>query len=299
MLKFTWRWRQNRTDARAAMGLLHYKADRINVIRALTAPLFFFYPFVLGFPIHPVLFFLVAFVTIGDMNYILHLHIHHPFTRSAAVNKVLDIALGLVTGMTSANWRIQHKYGHHAGHDDPYVKHDAWELRAYSPLGALSFSLRSIWPTYFEPLKEAFRKGFLGNETRPINYRSAFLEQLAQIGVVSCLFARQPLLVAGYVLPWYVLVYFISRYVDYLNHYGCSDGAYDFANNCLSKSFNTLTHNFGYHTAHHLHAAAHWSELPDLHSRIEASIPQARKKQFSWAFVLMPYHFWRWRRQEM
>jgi len=281
------------------MELLHHKADRINVIRALSAPLIFFYPFVFGFPIHPVLFFLVAFVAIGDMNYILHLHIHHPFTRSAAVNKVLDIALGLVTGMTSANWRIQHKYGHHGGRDDPYIKHDAWELRAYSPLGALSFSLRSLWPTYFEPLKESFRKGVLGNVTRPIDYRAAFFEQLAQICVVLCLLAWQPRLVVGYVLPWYVLVYFISRYVDYLNHYGCSDAAYDFANNSLSKSFNMLTHNFGYHTAHHLHATAHWSQLPDLHSRIEARIPEARKKPFSWAFVLMPYHFWRWRRHEM
>jgi fatty acid desaturase len=102
-----------------------------------------------------------------------------------------------------------------------------------------------------------------------------------------------------FLLPWYYAIYFISRYVDYLNHYGCDEHStdpYECANNSLSKLFNFVCHNFGYHTAHHLRPTAHWTELPSIHARIAHRIPQGQLKTFSWSCLLLPYHCLRaWR----
>jgi hypothetical protein len=54
----------------------------------------------------------------------------------------------------------------------------------------------------------------------PINYRWAFVEQSLLILFALSLLAWKPGLVLTFLLPWYALIAFISRYVDYLNHYG-------------------------------------------------------------------------------
>jgi fatty acid desaturase len=206
---------------------------------------------------------------------------------------VLDLSMGLTTGMTASNWRIQHRYGHRRGIDQPYRPDRAWETARYSALGALSFSIRSIWPTFWRPVAEAFRKGVLKDVKSPINYRWAFVEQSLLILFALSLLAWKPGLVLTFLLPWYALIAFISRYVDYLNHYGCdehSPNPYERANNSLSPVFNRVCNNFGYHTAHHLKPAAHWTELPEIHAKIVDRVPARLLKPFSWSCLLLPYH---------
>lgn len=271
-------------------------ADRVNVARALAAPLIFFSPFVIWFSIGTQLFiFALILAAICDANYILHLHIHRPFSGRKSFNLILDLCLGSVTGMTSANWRIQHFYGHHFGIDHAYRMKNARELLTYSARGAFSFSARSIWPTMVGPYVEAWRKGIWSNVNSPLNYRWAFSEQTLLIALLLSLLYINMRLSVLYVIPWYILNCFISRYIDYLNHYGCNeDGANIFAcaNNSLSGWFNATTHNFGYHTAHHLRPAAHWTDLPKIHLRIAGKIPPECLKPFSWSFLAFPYHFY-------
>ena len=79
--------------------------------------------------------------------------------------------------------------------------------------------------------------------------------------------------------------------MDYLNHYGCDESSknpFERANNSLAWWFNYKTHNFGYHTAHHMRPGAHWTELPDIHRTIADRIPERCLKPFSWSFLLMP-----------
>lgn len=276
------------------MTILNHKEDRINVIRSLSAPFMFLSPFYFGLQadLSSLLFVVGLFAVIGDSNYILHLHVHSPFCRNAALNKAIDLALGLASGMSASNWRIQHIYGHHRRKDAPYGEIHDWEREKYSLSGAMSFSLRSIWPTFAEPIREAFVRGVLAREKRPVDYRYAFFEQVLLIGVVGALTLVNAKLVLFYVLPLYIAAYFISRYVDYLNHYGCGRGRFDNSNNCLNKTFNWTTHNFGYHTAHHIYPNAHWTKLQKMHRRIEAEIPDRHKKEFSWSILLLPYHFY-------
>jgi fatty acid desaturase len=271
-----------------------HPADRVNAMRALLAPVILLSPFWYGFPDgYSWLAELVIFAVIGSTNYILHLHVHRPFSTKAWLNLLLDLSMGLTTGMMASNWRIQHRYGHHRGIDEPYRPSRDWETAKYSALGAISFSTRSIWPTFWRPFAESFRKGVLDDVRSPIRYRWAFIEQSLLLFFVLALFAAKPWLVLTFLLPWYALIYFISRYVDYLNHYGCdehSSDLYERANNSLNRAFNRLCNNFGYHTAHHLKPASHWTELPEIHAEIASRIPGHRLKPFSWSCLLLPYH---------
>lgn len=281
------------------MKFVCHPADRLNIFRALLAPVVVSSPFWYGFPPdQSIVVFLVIFLLAGETNYILHLHVHRPFATTPWLNLLLDLCMGFATGMTASNWRIQHRFGHHRGVDFPYRSHREWEVSRYSALGALSFSTHSIWPTFWQPIAEAFRKGVLANVARPLNYRWAFIEQCLLVALVSALAIWRPALVIFYLVPWYALIFFISRYVDYLNHYGCGDSGnrYECANNCVERLFNRQCHNFGYHTAHHLQPSAHWTELPAIHARIVSRIPPRLLKPFSWSCLLMPYHFMRsWR----
>jgi hypothetical protein len=59
--------------------LIAQPADRLNVARALTAPVILFSPFWYGFADGTLwIAALVIFAVIGDANYILHLHILDP-----------------------------------------------------------------------------------------------------------------------------------------------------------------------------------------------------------------------------
>jgi fatty acid desaturase len=276
-------------------GWIRHPADRLNVIRALIAPYLLFAPFVVHLTGgNEIIYFVVAFVLIGDSNYLLHLHIHRPFSKKPALNIVFDLSLGAVTGMTSSNWRIQHLHGHHRGFDLPY-RGGRTILQDYSAVRAVRFSATAIWETFASPIAESFRKGILADVRTPISYRWAFFEQLLLLAFVAGLTILQSRTVLTYLLPWYILTQFITRYVDYLNHYGCdeqSENPYRRANNSLSRWFNLTTHNFGYHTAHHIRPGAHWSELPAIHAGIADRIPERHLKPFSWSWVLMPYHFY-------
>jgi len=273
-----------------------HPADRLNAVRALIAPFVLFAPFVCDFGPYAWFYAAGIFLLIGKTNYLLHLHIHHPFSRNKALNLLFDLSMGIVTGMTSANWRIQHLYGHHRGIDQPYRGERAWQMERYSPLRALSFSIMTLWDTFSTPIVESYRKGILANVTAPINYRWAFCEHMLLIAFVATLALWRPWLVLTYLLPWYAVTQFITRYVDYLNHYGCDENGadpYAVANNSVSRVFNLMTHNFGYHTAHHMRPGAHWTTLPEIHAALAGKIPEQHLKQFSWSGILMPYHFMR------
>jgi fatty acid desaturase len=273
-----------------------HPADRWNAARALTAPFILFAPFAVTlFAGHEILYAIAAFLLIGKTNYLLHLHIHRPFSRNPALNLVLDLCMGAVSGMVSSNWRIQHLYGHHRGTDVLY-RGDRGIHEDYSTIRAVTFSAVAPWQTFYAPIVEAFRKGILRDIKTPISYRWAFCEQLLLLLTVAVLIGWQPRLALTYLLPWYFVTHFITRYVDYLNHYGCDEtdeNPYVHANNSLSWWFNFTTHNFGYHAAHHLRPGAHWTELPAIHGAIADRIPQRHIKSFSWSGLAMPYHFYR------
>jgi fatty acid desaturase len=280
---------------RSEERLVRHHRDWPNIVSAISGPIVFFYPFYHGLngSLELVIYAVLLLVWIADLNYLLHLHVHRPFTTSAVFNRVIDLCLGSVSGMTSANWRMQHVFGHHRGHDEDYTHRGLdWTMERYSLRGALAYSFGNIALTYWQPIRESYRKGVLAHIREPIDYRSAFIEQIGFILFVAALAFWRPALTFFFLLPWQVIIFAMTRYVDYLNHYGCTDDGLNFANNCLNKFFNWRINNFGYHTAHHIDPAAHWTALPQLHAQIADRIPPERIKTFDWSSAMLLYHAW-------
>lgn len=270
--------------------------DTVIVVWALIAPILFFLPFVYAMPTaRLIVYVLIVIQLISRTNYLLHWHVHRPFTSNRALNTLLDLCMGATTGVTASNWRIQHVYGHHLGDEDRFRARDPGIGKGYSAGRALSFCFRSLWPSFYAPLREAYEKGARARVRSPIDYRWAFVEQCLLVALLAVLLIWRPWLGVLYALPWYVSNYLVSRYVDYLNHYGCDasgDAPLAIANNSLHAGFNAHTRNFGYHTAHHLRPDAHWTELPRLHAQIADGIPRRCLKDFGWSFTHAPLHLY-------
>ncbi len=267
-------------------GLLNHKEDRIMLMRALMSlpilllPLFPVFPSgALGFGAGLLVWFLL-----NDMNFLLHQHVHLPWTRSRILNRLIDVELSLVTGMTAYNWRISHLLRHHRGNDSWGHGFD-WELKRQSFLGGLSYSARGVPIVVFRPLIEAARRGWKGQQEEGINYRVAFLEQIAVLSVMATLCWMAP----TFYLPYYFSVLFFSRMTDYENHVGCAgNGAFELSNNSLSESYNWVRYNFGYHTAHHFYPDAHWTKLPSLHEEFAERVPADRISRKAWTGLWTP-----------
>ena len=270
------------------------REDVRHIFQALVTPVAFFLPYFLSFSVAALSTYIVVLIALnGSANYLLHLHVHHPFTTSRRFNLLLDLMLGATTGITASNWRIQHVYGHHCRRDENYRTRNVDVSAVFSGRRALAFCWRSMWPTIVGPFCEAYEKGMLSHVRKPINYRWAFVEQCLYLAFVGALFAWRPLLTLGFVLPWHFGVFFFTRYVDFLNHCGCDEGSknpFVIANNTTHPAFNRRSGNLGFHAAHHLNPSLHWSELPALHRAIESRIPPELISSVSWSFLHFPLH---------
>lgn len=270
------------------------REDICNILQALVTPVAFFLPYFLSLSFAELSVHVLTLIAVnGSANYLLHLHVHYPFTTSRPFNLLLDLMLGATTGITASNWRIQHVYGHHCRSDEEFRAPDFDVSPGFSGRRALAFCWRSMCPTIVGPFREAYKKGVLGNIKKPIDYRWAFVEQCLYLALIGALFAWRPWLTLGFVLPWHLGVFFFTRYVDFLNHCGCEESSgnpFAIANNTTHAAFNRRSGNLGFHTAHHLNPTAHWSELPTLHRAIEKEIPSHLVTSVSWSFLHFPLH---------
>ncbi|WP_430408460.1 fatty acid desaturase [Kordia sp.] len=272
--------------------ITYHREDILLLVRGLTAPLIFISPFVFGlYEGYEIIIVLIIWMFLNDINHLLHLHVHLPFTKNAFLNLMLDLCMGITTGMTAYNWRIQHKYRHHVPHKKDFGEGYAWEIKKFTILGSIVYSFRTIFPIIFLPIVESFKKGILKNEKEPVNYRVAFFEQFIPFIVFGLFFMWNQKLALYYILPWYFLVHFVTRYIDYLNHFDTGEGKYSHSNNSLHHGYNKLGNNFGYHTAHHLYPSAHWTTLPNLHKEIEDNINPKYLKTYTWSGFAIFWHY--------
>ncbi|MEZ6031988.1 MAG: fatty acid desaturase [Planctomycetaceae bacterium] len=147
---------------------------------------------------------------------------------------------------------------------------------------------------FFAPIADSFVRGFVRRQSVVYFFRLAFFEQLG----VALFIATMIWLSPGFYCTYYFAVFFFSRLTDYQNHVGCDEASpYSFANNVLSERYNWVRYNFGYHTAHHCHPDAHWSELPGLHELIAPKIPAERISWGSWTGLLTPPWIAYWMQQ--
>jgi len=208
-------------------------------------------------------------VTIGPKACICSWNHHHQhlFTfRQPVLNRLLELVYAFHTGITTNAWVLHHVLGHHVHYLDQTKDESAWKRRDGTTMGELEYTLTIALTGYPRASRVArryprHRTGFFG------------------MGMIVCL-----LLAAAFAHNWVnallvfalpmLIGYVITCWHTYCHHAGLdTQNPYEASHNILHRSYNILTGNLGYHTAHHVKPKLHWSKLPQFHATIAGRIP--------------------------
>jgi fatty acid desaturase len=215
-----------------------------------------------------------------------HNHVHVRMGRRPLANRFIGLLLTMAKGHTATTVVIPHNRIHHRyrGGDSDWMRNsfagNGWGVRRI---------LRYIHRSSVNTARVRNRTGAprLGRRAR----RSQRIELVVLWLVIAAILFVDPFTGAIFVfLPWLLgMVTLVA--VNFLQHDGCDiDSEYDHSRNFVGRTANWLFFNNGYHTAHHLQPALHWSRLPELHRRIEPRMTRGDLNQRSlWRFVLKHY----------
>lgn len=200
---------------------------------------------------------------------ITHNHMHLPVFRGRGWNSVFQVLLTFAFGQPPTGIITAHNERHHGyletEHD--FVRSSLAPFR-WNALNLLTFPFFSIAAMYRE------KPGDLANwkRKRPRLFRQAVLERAVfYSAIVAVLILDFRATIFFLILPW-VLAQLALVGLNFLQHQDCeARSELDHSRNVTGKFMNWLLLNNGYHTAHHLRPALHWSELSVWHQRHLAS----------------------------
>jgi fatty acid desaturase len=147
-----------------------------------------------------------------------------------------------------------------------------WKREDGSNMGELEYTIKLAISGYFSALKVGrrhpkYRGALLGMGSLALVLLSIALWYNF---LAACLFFVAPMLIGYVITCWHT----------YSHHAGLeTSNPYEASYNIMHRSYNIITGNLGYHTAHHLKQGVHWSKLPELHGRIKHKIPEHLNRQ--------------------
>lgn len=281
-------------------GLILNPADRMQVLLAIIGPVILALPFLVSLDVVlEIGLWAVVWVLISRHNYILHNHVHRPFTRSRRLNRILNVMLGFCTGMTAGIWKIIHVHGHHVEHkldllpSRSYVRYLKIDENAhFSYFSALRHAVKTAPLQWILPVYIMVRESARGGKFRRKFYRFYLLEFIFIYGLVIGFFLIHPQKALFYFGIMYSLVYIISRHVCYVTHVSShSESRYGFSNVCVHPKYNKLLWNFGFHVAHHLEPKAHWTVLPSIYRTLNVQEDETSARTVNYFGALSPAAF--------
>lgn len=192
-----------------------------------------------------------------------HNQMHLPVFRSGFWNSVYQIALAFAIGQPPTGIITAHNVRHHrhAESELDFVRTSLVGFRS-NALNILLFPFIAIAAMYRE------KKSDLADwkAHRPRLYRQAVIERIVFYAVIGALLIadwRATLLFLF--LPW-ICAQLVLVGMNLLQHQDCdSNSEFNHSRNLTGKTANFFLLNSGYHTAHHLRPAMHWSKLPGFH----------------------------------
>lgn len=199
-------------------------------------------------------------------------HNHHhvsTFTRPL-LNRLYEIILFLETGVPPYAWTLHHNLGHHKDYLDQEKDPANWRLPdgrvmsrvRYDVVGALRI-YPEIW-RIGRDYPELFRR-----------FKVWASISLATLGVFIALDPLKALVLFVAPMP---IMYLGLLDNTYMQHSDLDTGSELTASrNTVSKLYNFISWNLGYHTAHHMKPHLHWSRLPEFYARLEPHIPDGLK----------------------
>jgi len=248
-------------------SIFRYKEDRLPVliILALTVVDFILY-FTVSNALVLFIYYLVMIIPKGTICAWNHHHQHLFTFRNTVLNRGLELAYALHTGVTTHLWRLHHVLGHHLNFLDQKKDESRWMRKDGTKMGVIEYTLNVAITAY--------PRGYVVGKKHPKQMKPFIMYTILTFVIVSILVWYKPVeALLLFVLPMITSLLF-TAYVTYEHHSGLdTQNEFEASNNNLNPLYNLLTGNLGYHTAHHHKQGVHWSKLPQLHATIKDKIP--------------------------
>jgi len=195
-----------------------------------------------------------------------HHHQHLSTFRNKYLNRALEFFYALHTGVTTNLWVLHHVLGHHHNFLDQTIDESRWKRGDGKVMGELEYSFKVALTAYY--------RGYQVGRNYPKVQKDFVVYGIVTFILLAILLWFKPL--QGFflfVLPMLTGLW-LTAWVTYDHHAGLdTQNEFEASYNNLNKWYNLFTGNLGYHTAHHHKQGVHWSQLPELHKKIQNLIP--------------------------
>jgi fatty acid desaturase len=250
------------------MGLFKYKEDRLPIFIIST---FFIIDLIFYFNIDNLFYLslwcLLAIIIKGITAAWNHNHQHCNTFKYPLFNRLIEIVYGMHTGVCGYTWVLHHNIGHHANYLDQTKDESHWKNSKGERMIRLRYSFEIFITSYY--------RCFIVGLKHPKILKKFIAMVFITGSIMLALTYYRP--IPALIILWIpaILSLLITADSTYWHHSGLdtSDPMAASRNSLSSICYNTLTGNFGYHTAHHYKGGLHWTKLPALHEKIKHKIP--------------------------
>ncbi len=197
-----------------------------------------------------------------------HNHVHSPTFRSRSWNRAFELWLSVLTAHPTSGIITSHNILHHGRNNtqDDFVRCSLVRFR-HNLLNLLSFFFASVAEMYRNKPNDLDQ----WRKTEPGLYRQAIAERFLTYSFLLVLVLLDWRATLKYCAGPWIFAQWVLVTINLLQHQDCDFGSgFDHSRNLTGTVLNWLLLNNGYHTAHHLYPAAHWSVLPVIHRRVVA-----------------------------
>lgn len=197
---------------------------------------------------------------------IVHNQAHVAMFQGNIPNLIVNILLYLETGMMVAQFHLQHNCGHHCLYKDPAEDPATLVKADGSVMSRLEYVIRDIF-TY---TLDTIRIGKSYPRFLAQYYQQSFLN-IILVGTLLLLNPINTLIL--FLIPILSMrrPFIASAYDDHVGLHAETDD-YAASHSKTNPLINLFTFNNGYHLAHHIKPALHWSKLAQFHEEIDHKI---------------------------
>ena len=209
-----------------------------------------------------------------------HNHQHCKFFTRPWANRLIELVMGLHTGIVGEAWVLHHSLGHHLNYLDQSKDESAWKTKSGRLMSHLEYTFKVGITAY--PI--ALNVGKRHPKSRRKLIQNILLTVLVLTGLAWINWVNTLII---FIVPM-ILLFFVTVHVTYHHHAGLDEAdPYKATYNITDRWYNLFTCNLGYHTAHHVRCGLHWSELPLFHEEIKHKIPAHLYQEPGFPFNLM------------
>ena len=215
-----------------------------------------------------------------------HNQVHLSVFKSRFLNIMYDYWLTIVYGYPVFAWISTHNKNHHVYNNRPGDFAPPFILSEKNNLFTLlSYPMAS--GTVQQKVNFVYLKRLWHSDPRKCLYYCSQFVVLLGVTIIALLINWKKALF-HVIIPQQIALNVVLIF-NYLQHVHCDEeSAFNHSRNIVSPLMNFFLFNNGYHTVHHMKPLAHWSELKELHSKIDDKIdPSLNEPSFGWMIIRM------------